>query len=157
MKNIKAIELTKPAFGLPTGSVLSRLSADEPFSLIYEHIGDNFSSKGETSVSASMISTDFAKPVEWFESRKSARYVITELEEQVKSLTEQLNYANSKLANLSRIISEKTKEYQTGLDKLQNDLDYNMLSGEDFDWVDEASTVYYNLIDLLNKLNKHIA
>ena len=157
MKNIKAIELTKPAFGLQTGSVLSRTSSEHPFTLKYEHVGEDYSSSGEVTVAASMVNSSFAKSVEWFEDRRSAKYVVADLQKQVKELTTELAKSRAKVTKIDSLITEKSKEYQKSMDKIQNDLDYNSLSGEDFDWIDEASTVYYNLIDLLAKLKKHLA
>lgn len=156
MKNVKAIELIEPAFGLQAGSVLTRTSNEAPFSIVFEHVGDNFQTKGETSVSESLINREIARPVEWFEQRKSAKLVISELEADVKMLSEKLELANSTIDKLSSTISNKIAEYTKLMEKIQNQLEDDVMSGEATEWADEAATVYYNLITLLKELAKQL-
>jgi len=160
MKNIKAIELTKPAFGLQAGTVLSRLNHDEPFSYVNENVGDNFESYSRVTVPHAMITADIAKATEWFEDRRrSAKHVIAELQEELDITSMALDIANEELANvtkkyneLTRKMNSKITEYEAKLKQTQLDLENDFISGESIEWADEAMTVYYNLIDLLKKL-----
>jgi chromosome segregation ATPase len=167
MKNVKAIELTRPTFGLPKGTVLSRLSGNEPFAYKSEHVGENYQFSNSLSISQAAISWDFAKPIEWFEERRrSAKHVIQELEaeiERLKASNEKLtadiasvidsyDSASKELNKLKSRAIEKRDEFQKKMNELQLDLENDIIAGESTEWADEAMTVYYNLVDLINKL-----
>lgn len=160
MKNVKAIELTRDTFGLPKGTVLSRLTATEPFAYKAEHVADDYQYSNSLSISPTVVTWDFAKPIEWFEDRRrSARHTIEELEAKIKELTVEntLLSAESKairedLESLRKRAEAKRDEYQKKMNELQLDLENDIIAGESTEWADEAMTVYYNLVDFINKL-----
>lgn len=162
MRNIKSIELTAPKFGLSAGSTLTRLNADSPFQYVSEHVGDSFTSKHNVSVSASMIDNSFAKAIEWFEPRKSAKHVISELTNELNEskaynaeLGKRIEDLESKLEwhkLVAERIAVKRTEFENKLAELERQLEEDVIVGEPLEWADEAMTVYYNLIDLLKKL-----
>lgn len=160
MKNVKAIELTRPTFGLPKGTVLSRLSSNEPFAYKSEHVGENYQFSNSLSIAQTAISWDFAKPIEWFEERRrSAKHVIQELEKEIERLnaensllSTEVRAIRSELDTIKRKATDKRDEFQKKMNELQLDLENDIIAGESTEWADEAMTVYYNLIDLINKL-----
>lgn len=155
MKNIKTIELMAPAFGLPTGSVLTRLDSESPFEYKDENVGDSFVASHHVTVGASMINNSFAKAIEWFEPRRRAKEVISTLESQVSLLmkeNEMFAADVEKYSKLLKRIEDKRTEFETKLNELEQQLEDDLVAGESIEWADEAMTVYYNLIDLLKKL-----
>ena len=155
MKNIKTIELVSPAFGLPAGSVLTRLDGQSSFEYVSEHVGDLYSSTHHVSVSPGMVNGTIAKATEWFERRRPAREVIAELEEKLAEATacnERTNETVQKYEKLIGRIDDKRSEFEAKLAKLDKELEEDLVAGESIEWADEAMTVYYNMIDLLKKL-----
>lgn len=164
MKNIKAIELIKPAFGLDKGSVLSRLAPNELFTYSNETVGDNYNSKTSVSVSESVLSHDIARAIDWFKNKRSAKHVIQEQEEEIRALTDYIVNLERKMINdesqvkekydkLLNRINTKQEEFEKKLAELEEELENDIIAGETIGWADEAMTVYYNLIDLLKKLS----
>ncbi len=162
MKNIKTIELVKPRYGLAAGSTLSRLSPDESFTFVGEHVAEGFTSKRTVSVSPSLIESEFARATEWFERRKPAREVIAELESELvnsKETIAKLEDQNNKLGRelewykaVVERIAAKRAEFELKLKEVEDKLADDMIAGETMEWADEAMTVYYNMIDLLKKI-----
>ena len=155
MKNIKTIELMAPAFGLPAGSVLTRLDRESPFEYKDENVGDSFVASHHVTVGASMINSSFARAIEWFEPRRRAKEVISTLESQVSMLMKENEMFATDVEKYSRLlkrIEDKRTEFETKLNELEQQLEDDLVAGESIEWADEAMTVYYNLIDLLKKL-----
>lgn len=155
MNNVKSIELTKNAFGLEAGTVLTRLNNESQFEYKEENIGESFVSSKHVSVSESMIDNSFAKPVEWFLTRKNAKKAIRELEGKVSLLEKENEMLLSdvrKYESLLNRIESKKSEFEKKLKKLEYELNNELVAGQSVEWADEAMTVYYNLVDLLNKL-----
>ena len=155
MKNIKTIELTESVFGLPAGSVLTRLDNESPFEYKDENVGDSFVASHHVTVGSSMINNSFARAIEWFEPRRKAKEVISELEGKIALLTKEneMFLADIKKYNeLLKRIDTKRSEFEVKLNELEQQLEDDLVAGESIEWADEAMTVYYNLIDLLKKL-----
>ena len=155
MKNIKTIELTEPVFGLPAGSVLTRLDNESPFEYKDENVGDSFVASHHVTVGSSMINNSFAKAIEWFEPRRRAKEVIRTLESQVSLLIKENEMFASDIERYNELlkrIDTKRSEFEVKLNELEQQLEDDLVAGESIEWADEAMTVYYNLIDLLKKL-----
>ena len=155
MKNIKTIELTKQAFGLPSGTVLTRLTNDKPFEYKAEHIGEDYRYSNSVTISPASITNGNAKVVEYFEEyKRSAKHVISELTEKVSMLSAESEEYKRRYKVLADRAAAKRAEFQKKLDALELELEEDIIAGESAEWADEAMTVYYNLIDFINKLLK---
>lgn len=155
MKNIKTIELTADMFGLPAGATLTRLNPESDFVYSEERIGDNFNYKQTVTLSPSAVDRSFARAKEWFNERRSAKQVISELESRVEDLAYENKALTDKATAYDKLVSRietKRTEFETKLAQLNKELDEDLIAGESIEWADEAMTVYYNLIDLLKKL-----
>jgi dipeptidase len=164
MKNIKTIRLIDSVFGLDAGTLLSRNTPDEPFYCAWEHIADGYTAGGDVSVTESLLrfSSEISyEVVEYFQDKRSAKHVIKELEAKLEEKTKEaeeykeMYYKDaSELKKLLTRMNDKRAEFKTKMDETQTQLENDFISGEAVEWADEAMTVYYNLIDLIDKLLK---
>jgi len=159
MKNIKTIEVTSQLPGLEVGDTLTRKDSESNFELIVETVTDNYTAKRYISLSPSLINKDEFKATEWFETIKTNKQKIAELEKDKTLLLDELNKANLERCEYRDIvlkyearISEKMKEFDEKYTELSNKVSNEVMSAEEQEWADEALTVWYNMSDLLKKV-----
>ena len=154
MKNIKSIITLKPVYGLHKDAVLTRNSNEENFVYETRYAGSDHTHNSRIELSASLIDKEHFSAIEWFsEKPMTNREKIAALESENKALKEQLDAL--KLAksetSLAEAINKKIDEFQADFDKVATYSDKYYFSGNGA-WVDEALTVYKNVIDVLKGL-----
>ena len=166
MKNIKAIIVTKPVYGLEIDTVLKRNNSNENFSYNAEYVGDDESYMySNVELSEGMITKDNFSAIEWFtEKPLTNKEKITQLEKKCAKLendldTEkelrieaetQFNELWDTYKNLRDKVRNAKTEYKDKLDKATEK--YNdAKSSIDVHLAVEEMTVSKNIIDLLNQ------
>ena len=166
MKNIKAIIVTKPVYGLEIDTVLKRNNSNENFSYNAEYVGDDESYMySNVELSEGMITKDNFSAIEWFtEKPLTNKEKITQLEKKCEKFENdfdaekelrieaetQFNELWDTYKNLRDKVRNAKAEYK---DKLANATEkYNdAKSSIDVHLAVEEMTVSKNIIDLLNQ------
>ena len=166
MKNIKAIIVTNPVYGLEIDTVLKRNNSNENFSYNVEYIGDDESYMySNVELSEGMITKDNFSAIEWFtEKPLTNKEKITQLEKKCAKLESdfdaekelrieaeiQFNELWHTYKNLRDKVRNAKTEYKDKLAKATEK--YNdAKSSIDVHLAVEEMTVSKNIIDLLNQ------
>ena len=166
MKNIKAIIVTKPVYGLEIDTVLKRNNSNENFSYNAEYVGDDESYMySNVELSEGMITKDNFSAIEWFtEKPLTNKEKITQLEKKCAKFENdfdaekelrieaetQFNELWDTYKNLRDKVRNAKAEYKDKLAKATEK--YNdAKSSIDVHLAVEEMTVSKNIIDLLNQ------
>lgn len=166
MKNIKAIIVTNPVYGLEIDTVLKRNNSNENFSYNVEYVGDDESYMySNVELSEGMITRDNFSAIEWFTKKPiTNKEKIAQLEKECSNLcsdfdTEkelrikaetQFNELWNTYKNLRDKVRNAKTEYKDKLAKATEK--YNdAKSSIDVHLAVEEMTVSKNIIDLLNQ------
>lgn len=169
MKNIKTIKVIEPIFNLNVGDTLTRLDENSNFTNVSELAGEGYLVCNSISLDPDVIgglesfevSEYFVAPKkkitkDYVESLEKELFLAKLMYEKALDLlaeSEGVGYNQSKeLEKITKRIDTKLEEFIAETKKLDKTLANEFLSGERMEWADEASTVYYNMIDLLKKL-----
>ena len=149
MTNIKEITLIKEMEGVnwEVGTTFSRNNAEEAFALTEEYVADGVSYKGSISIDASVVTREYFKASGWFLTREEFKAQFKKQKEATIEAT-----AKERLDILNNRINTKIAEYTAEYNRVTKELEDNKHDGEMIEWADEAQTVFYNLVDLLEKL-----
>ena len=166
MKNIKAIIVTNPVYGLEIDTVLKRNNSNENFSYNAEYVGDDESYMySNVELSEGMITRDNFSAIEWFtEKPLTNKEKIAQLEKECSNLYSdfdaekelrieaetQFNELWDTYKNLRDKVRNAKTEYKDKLAKATEK--YNdAKSSIDVHLAVEEMTVSKNIIDLLNQ------
>ena len=166
MKNIKAIIVTNPVYGLEIDTVLKRNNSNENFSYNVEYVGDDESYMySNVELSEGMITKDNFSAIEWFtEKPLTNKEKIAQLEKECSNLYSdfdaekelrieaetQFNELWDTYKNLRDKVRNAKTEYKDKLAKATEK--YNdAKSSIDVHLAVEEMTVSKNIIDLLNQ------
>ena len=166
MKNIKAIIVTNPVYGLEIDTVLKRNNSNENFSYNVEYVGDDESYMySNVELSEGMITRDNFSAIEWFtEKPLTNKEKITQLEKKCAKFENDFDAEKELRIEAETQFNELWDTYKNLRDKVRNAKaeykdklaqateKYNdAKSSIDGHIAVEEMTVSKNIIDLLNQ------
>ena len=166
MKNIKAIIVTNPVYGLEIDTVLKRNNSNENFSYNVEYVGyDESYMYSNVELSEGMITKDNFSAIEWFtEKPLTNKEKITQLEKECSNLYSDFDTEKELRIEAETQFNELWDTYKNLRDKVRNaKIEYkdklakatekynDAKSSIDVHLAVEEMTVSKNIIDLLNQ------
>lgn len=152
MKNVSAVKVVSPIYGLEEGDVLSRAIAGGNFQFKADHIGESFSFSNTLELSEDMINNESFSPVSFFKTKKEFIKNLQKENELLKAENKELLEIKEKADRLAKLLDAKYNVYDNMSDSINRDYMMGVLSEEDEYDAAVSLSVFKNLMSLVEEL-----